>query len=238
MTIVKSQPKAHKWFQMSQLEHEMCQNRLMLLLKGNKAHRYLDIGCSDGKFTWQCATILEAQEIHGIEIDPDAACVATNSGIQVLLDDAGQKFPYPDHYFDVITAHQLLEHVANTDNVMRECYRTLAQGGPLVLGIPNLCSLLQRILILSGNQPTTLHVSEIQVGNFLRGTATHHDNHLHAFSPGTIEDLVKYHGFRIKKKVDSGFYPLMPPISTWAAWLFPRLAVFTIISAHKNAQTN
>jgi 2-polyprenyl-3-methyl-5-hydroxy-6-metoxy-1,4-benzoquinol methylase len=234
MTIVKSQPKAHKWIQMADLEYIACQNRLMTLLKGNKAHRYLDIGCNAGEFTRQCGAILEAGEIHGIEIDPEVAGKAEKNGVRVLLADAGKKYAYPDNYFDVITANQLLEHVSNTDNVLRECHRLLTENGLLILGTPNLCSLMQRILILSGNQPTTLHVSEVQVGNFIRGTATHND-HIHAFSPGALEDLIKYHGFRIEKKLGSGFYPLMPPVSAWTARLLPRLAVYYIISARKNS---
>jgi 2-polyprenyl-3-methyl-5-hydroxy-6-metoxy-1,4-benzoquinol methylase len=233
MTIVMRQPREQKWFQMANLEYVVCQNRIITLLKGHKAHRYLDIGCNAGEFTRQCANILEAQEIHGIELDPEIAVKAEKNGVRVLVADAGEKYPYPDHYFDVITANQLLEHVADTDNVLRECHRLLTEDGLLILGTPNLCSLLQRVLILSGNQPTTLHVSEVQVGNFIRGTTTGNE-HIHAFSPGALEDLIKYHGFRIEKKLGCGFYPLMPPASAWAARLFPRLAVFYIISARKD----
>ena len=110
-----------------------------------------------------------------------------------------------------------MEHVLNTDNMLKECYRVLNSGGAMVLSVPNLCSLLNRAMILLGKQPTTLHVSEIQVGNFLKGVETF--GHIHAFAPPALKDLVEYHGFKLEKMVGSGYYPL----PTRIARLFSRL---------------
>jgi len=205
-----------KWFPLAQQEYAICQQKFIGMLRGQKLHRYLDIGCNDGRFTMECARSFMAEEVNGIEIDAGLAEKARSKGVNVSILDASGRYPYPDNSFDVVTLNQVLEHVADTDNVLRECYRVLDHEGIILLSSPNLCSLLQRLLILTGQQPTTLHVSEIQVGNFIRGTETKFE-HIHAFAPSALKDLLMYHGFGKVKMSGSGFYPLSPPFSNWAS---------------------
>jgi ubiquinone/menaquinone biosynthesis C-methylase UbiE len=213
-------------------EHKANQEKIIKLLKGFQANNYLDIGCREGEFTLQCANSTYAKYTYGIEIDKHYASIAQSKGIQVKIADAGRLFDYPDRFFNLITANQVLEHVVNTDVMISECYRALSPKGVLLISVPNLCSFFQRMLVLSGNQPTTLHVSEIQVGNFLKGVDTARA-HLHAFSVGAIIDLLKYHKFKIDSHLGSGFYPLPSQLSGFAARLFPDLAVYTTIKASK-----
>jgi len=213
-------------------EHKANQGKIIKLIEGFKADKYLDIGCGEGEFTLQCANTTSAKYTYGIEIDKHYASIAKSKGIQVTIADAGQLFEYPDSFFDLVTANQVLEHVVNTDIMISECYRVLSSQGILLISVPNLCSFFQRIMVLSGNQPTTLHVSEIQVGNFLRGVETGLA-HLHAFSVGATIDLLKYHKFKIDGHLGSGFYPLPSQLSGFAARMFPNLAVYTTIKASK-----
>jgi len=213
-------------------EHQVNQEKMIELLRGFQVNNYLDIGCADGEFTLHCANTTSAKYIYGIEIDKGLARAAESKGIQVTIADAGHLFDYPDRFFNLITANQILEHVVNTDIMISECYRVLSDDGALLISVPNLCSFFQRMLVLAGNQPTTLHVSEIQVGNFLKGVQTG-IGHVHAFSVGAVVDLLKYHKFKIDAHFGSGFYPLPWQLSGFAARMFPNLAVYTTIKAGK-----
>lgn len=213
-------------------EHLVNQEKIIKLLKGFQVNNYLDIGCGEGEFTLQCANTTSAKCTYGIEIDKSYASIAKSKGIRVTIADAGQLLDYADGIFDLVTANQVLEHVVNTDIMISECYRVLSYQGILLISVPNLCSFFQRMMVLSGNQPTTLHVSEIQVGNFLKGVETGLA-HLHAFSVGAIIDLLKYHKFKIDSHLGSGFYPLPSQLSGFVARMFPNLAVYTTIKARK-----
>jgi ubiquinone/menaquinone biosynthesis C-methylase UbiE len=227
-----SYSESHKWIRLAEREYLLCQKKILGLVKNFSAERYLDIGCAGGDFARQCGEAAGATELHGIEIDTHFCAEAGKHGIEVVNMDASDKFPYPEEYFNLITANQVLEHVRDTDSLIQESYRVLRKNGLLVLSSPNLCSLLQRVLVVTGNQPTTLHVSKVQVGNFIRGTETKAE-HIHAFSPGALEDLLRYHGFRIVSSCGSGFYPLNPSLSKMASNLFPRLAVYYIVAGTK-----
>jgi ubiquinone/menaquinone biosynthesis C-methylase UbiE len=48
----------------------------------------------------------------------------------VLLADLDDGFRSEDDTFDVVHAHQVIEHVRRTDTVLREIRRVLASGGP------------------------------------------------------------------------------------------------------------
>ncbi|HST05785.1 MAG TPA: class I SAM-dependent methyltransferase [Chloroflexia bacterium] len=50
---------------------------------------------------------------------------------------AGEHLPYPDASFDLITCLDVLEHVASTDEVLREMRRVLKPGGIVLTTIPN-----------------------------------------------------------------------------------------------------
>jgi ubiquinone/menaquinone biosynthesis C-methylase UbiE len=233
--IKKTEWQNNKYYDLGIQEYMATQKKLLSLLDGVNGARLLDIGCGEGQFTIECANLIHADEVYGIEIRKNIAKEAKRKGIKVIIGDASQTFPFATEYFDVIMANQILEHVLDTDNMLNECHRILKVNGVMLLAIPNLCSLLQRILVLFGQQPTTLHVSEIQVGNFLKGVGTYSE-HIHAFAPPALKDLLEYHNFSIDKICGSGFYPLPLTLSIFASRLFPKMAVYLIAKVKKDNQ--
>jgi ubiquinone/menaquinone biosynthesis C-methylase UbiE len=59
-----------------------------------------------------------------------------------------EKLPYPDGVFDVITATEVIEHLENYRNVLRELHRVLKPGGLCVLTTPNILNLNSRLRFL------------------------------------------------------------------------------------------
>ena len=65
-----------------------------------------------------------------------------------------ERIPMPDKSLDVITAWQVVEHLENPHNFIREAYRSLTPGGYFLISIPNPFHLISRLLFLKrGNMP-------------------------------------------------------------------------------------
>ena len=57
--------------------------------------------------------------------------------ITAIKHDAMKPFPYRDAYFDKVLYLDVIEHLPETDNSMREVVRVLKPGGLLLLSLPN-----------------------------------------------------------------------------------------------------
>jgi SAM-dependent methyltransferase len=77
-------------------------------------------------------------------------------------------WPASDNYFDIVIWNREIVTVKNVMSALREVRRVLRPGGAFVLAVPNLAAIHNRLLLLAGHQPTTLHISN---GNHVRGFA-------------------------------------------------------------------
>lgn len=77
-------------------------------------------------------------------------------------------FPAADGDFDLVIWNRDLVTVKNLGHALREARRVLRPGGVLVVAVPNLAALHNRLLLLAGRQPTTLHIGN---GDHVRGFA-------------------------------------------------------------------
>ena len=167
-----------------------------------RANIYLDLGCNDGQVTRIVAKIVKAKEVYGIDIDCDALKKAEKKGIKVFaLDLSKDKIPLEDESVDLVTAFEVIEHLTNPDNMLRETFRVLKKGGYLLLSTPNLASWVNRIIMLLGYQPYNVEAStEILAGvpwkaySFSKPTG-----HIRAYTLRALKELLTYHGFKVLK---------------------------------------
>lgn len=116
-------------------------NRLNDIAKrGYTNGRLLDIGCGYGYFLNICESHFE---IYGIEISNYAIKHARKQlkSNNIILTDIQEGLPFRDDFFDVITMFDVLEHIKKYKRVLIEIFRTLKQGGLLVITTPNQWSL-------------------------------------------------------------------------------------------------
>ncbi len=85
------------------------------------------------------------------------------------VDVESARFPAPDGQFDLVVWNRDLVTVKNAVPAVREARRVLKPGGFLLLSVPNLAALHNRLLLLAGRQPTTLHINN---GDHVRGFAS------------------------------------------------------------------
>lgn len=125
------------------------------------------------------------------------------------------RLPLKDGEADLILANQVLEHMKEIFWIFHEVSRSLKIGGHFLFGVPNICSLHNRVLLPLGIQPTQHKVCSAHVRPFSKADTL---IFLNACFPGGYE-LVGFRG--------SQFYPFPKPIARTLANAFPTFA-FTI----------
>jgi SAM-dependent methyltransferase len=121
------------------------QRRLNMILNafGEKAQgSILENGCGIGMYVEHLLPF--AGSLVGLEFDFDRAVetslrLATQAGSTPvsILCSAGEDLPFPDHYFDAILSHEVLEHVVDDRIAVQEMVRVLKPGGRLAIFVPN-----------------------------------------------------------------------------------------------------
>ncbi len=93
-------------------------------------------GCGVGMYVK--ALLPYAEEVHGIDIEPEHLDLAAKAVPQAMLQLAAcEELPYPDHYFDVLLSHEVIEHVRDDRAAAAEMVRVLKPGGRAIIFAPN-----------------------------------------------------------------------------------------------------
>lgn len=103
--------------------------------------RLLDCACGTGIVARVAASRLHGNgQFVGIDMNPSMIEIATRKAAE---EDAviewrvgkAEALPFPDRSFDLVTVQQGLQFFPDKLAAMRECYRVLAPGGTLAIGI-------------------------------------------------------------------------------------------------------
>ncbi len=115
--------------------------------------RALDVGCGGGLLAEPLARL--GATVTGLDASPRAIAVAReHAEAQGLAIDYREGGPESlDGVFDLVTALEVIEHVADAPAFARQLARLLAEDGLLVLSTPNR-TLLSRALLVAGAELT------------------------------------------------------------------------------------
>src|SRR5258708_7938926 len=100
--------------------------------------RVLDVGCGTGYGAAELAT--QARAATGIDIAPDAVTDARNQfarGNLTFLAGSATALPFADASFDLITAFEVIEHLADWQTMLAEARRVLHPQGVFLVSTPN-----------------------------------------------------------------------------------------------------
>jgi 2-polyprenyl-3-methyl-5-hydroxy-6-metoxy-1,4-benzoquinol methylase len=101
--------------------------------------RLLDIGCGEGYFLHYAEMFYETYGMDISEYCVTETLSRTNKSTVSTGDIT--KIKYDDKYFDVVTCFDIMEHVSNYGDAIKECNRVLKDKGILILRVPNTSSL-------------------------------------------------------------------------------------------------
>jgi SAM-dependent methyltransferase len=92
----------------------------------------LDVGCGPGTITADLAALVAPGRVTALERSESALEVASErlggAGVELVVGDA-HALGLPDNSFDVVHAHQVLQHLADPVRALREMRRVAVPGG-------------------------------------------------------------------------------------------------------------
>jgi 2-polyprenyl-3-methyl-5-hydroxy-6-metoxy-1,4-benzoquinol methylase len=102
--------------------------------------KLLDVPAGEGALS---ARLSEAGfQVQACDLYPDIFVVRN---IEVRRGDLSGSLPYADGEFEYITCLEGLEHIENPHQAIREFARLLAPGGHLVISVPNILNIEERV---------------------------------------------------------------------------------------------
>lgn len=120
--------RSHRW--------RTAENSAAYLLPSlERGQSLLDVGCGPGTVTIDLATRVAPGEVVGIDastaVIEDARKAAAEAGVTTVTFDVADAYelPFPDDHFDVVHAHQVLQHLTDPVAALREMRRVAKPGG-------------------------------------------------------------------------------------------------------------
>lgn len=196
-----------------------------------RALKIIDVGCGAGFFIKNLKMARKGKNdiYYGVDGALEGVNLAKNEGIVAKQADLNEEIPFPDNSFDIAICSQTIEHIYNTDALIKEINRVLKKGGHIFIATPNLSSWYNRVLLMMGVHPL---FSEVSTQNKLLGKKflkkyIPYDKavgHIRSFTPGALSDLVQLHGF-ITKRIKTFAFVDLPTGMRQLDGLFSKLNV-------------
>ena len=169
-------------------------------------------------------------------LHPHAKLIAVETGMEYAKGLAGKadevhvanierdSLPFADGQADLIMANQVLEHTKEVFWIFHEVFRSLRVAGHFLFGVPNVCSLHNRILMLAGRQPTQHKLCSAHVRPFSKADTL-------ALLNACIGD-----GYELVEFRGAQFYPFPARLSRLLAAAFPTQAFTIFFLVRKTAE--
>lgn len=96
--------------------------------------RVLDVGCGLGMYVRRFREVTE--DVHGVDVEPERVAEASRTLPNIRVAPA-EHLPFPDATFDCVLLHEVIEHVTDDCEAIREAWRVTRPGGRIVVFAPN-----------------------------------------------------------------------------------------------------
>lgn len=198
----------------------------------------LDVGCGDGANT---IAHLDPRSVVGIDGYAPACHAARETGMAALQADLERRWPLSDRSVDVVSANQVIEHLAETDLFAEECYRVLRPGGVAVISTENLAAWPNVAALLLGQEPFSNSYSKRfwALGNRLSRRSGPLPDEVAAYphrsvgSYQAVADLFRQYGFQQIGCFGVHVLPLPVPVLRWLRRLDVRHSMYITLVFRK-----
>ena len=193
----------------------------------------LDLGCGDCNFTQRMVEVVKP--IKTIVVDSVKVRLehAQELGYEIVEADLNNALPFPDNSIDVIHAGDVIEHLSNTDMLVKEIKRVLTPVGYAIISTPNLASWHNIGALVLSKQPSTCMVSDEIMAPGMQEDDTTMPKHRRIFTKDGIKQLLKFHGLKVTNIRGLGYYPLTGFWQSFYAQLDWSHAVYILVKVVK-----
>ena len=137
---------------------------LSVLESEKKKGKILELGTGKGEFFLEL--VKKGYDVIGIDIVPDKKLL--KKSFDIRKHDLNDGLPFKGSSFDGVVALEVLEHLFNPYNMMKEIRRVLKPRGYAIISMPNTASIFSRI------------------GQLYEGRLEHLDIYWHHYQPSII----------------------------------------------------
>ncbi len=138
--------------------------------------KMIDVGCSYGLFLGVCQS--HGWEVYGCELSKTQWSKAKELYSRVYNREL-RDCSFPENFFDLVTMHEILEHVPSPTALLDDVRSVLKPGGYLMLTTPDRSSFAAKL--------------------FGKRWIAYARMHLYYFTPHTLEKMLEEQGFRVMK---------------------------------------
>jgi SAM-dependent methyltransferase len=122
------------------MAHEAIYDTVLRIVHDLPAGKLLDAPTGEGALAMR---LIDAGfDVRCCDLYPE---IFKLEGVDVRQADLGAALPYPDASFSYVTCIEGLEHIENPQNAIREFSRLLKDGGHLVVSVPNILNIEERL---------------------------------------------------------------------------------------------
>ena len=155
--------------------------------------KLLDIGCWGGEALASMGMLQQFGEVFAVDLIEESVEKARVHGVNSVLCDLNEGgLPFSDNIFDAVTCLAVIGAIFDPYLVLSEIYRVLKTHGVLILNVPNVGSLPNRVRLLLGRLPVTSRDPGWDGGQ------------LHYFTLFDTKKALESKGFRVLKVQVSG----------------------------------
>jgi SAM-dependent methyltransferase len=198
--------------------HETVEN----ILRDQKRGRVLDVPAGEGALAVRLADI--GHDVSCCDLYPQ---IFKLDKIEIKPGDLDKTLPYDDRSFDYAVCVEGLEHIENPANAIREFARILTPGGMLIISVPNIMNIEERLKWLFFGY--TSHFKPLSAGALADIRADYGDTmevalHVNPIGYSEVRYLLEKNGFELER-----VFLDKPKSNSWA--YFPITALIKIATA-------
>lgn len=204
------------------LGHIVIHETVEKILRDEKRGRVLDVPAGEGALAVRLKAL--GHEVSCCDLYPQ---IFKLDGVDIKLGDMDKTLPYDDNEFDYIVCVEGLEHIENPANAIREFKKLLKPGGTLVISVPNIMNIEERLKWLFFGY--TSHFKPLSAAALSGIRKDYGDTmevalHVNPIGYSEVRYLLEKTGFELEQ-----VYLDKPKSNSWA--YFPVTALIRIASA-------
>jgi len=207
--------------QATPLAHEAIHDMVLAILEKLPRGGLLDVPAGEGALA---ARLIDAGfDVSCCDLYPE---IFRLDGVDIHAVNLDADLPFSDSSFDYITCLEGLEHIENPQQAMREFARLLEPGGHLIVRVPNILNVEERLKWLIHGY--TSHFKPISQPAAERLRAEYDDRveiaaHVNPIAYSELRYILEKHGFEIATA-----HRDKPKTNTWMYW--PVVATIKLIA--------